>query len=203
MGEAAPYALVVGTSTGWLRVFDTRIGSSSAETSLMAHTPSRSKKGVSGLRPSPFNSQSLVSFSETVGEPVKLWDLRKGTASKSKMAHSCTVHPQLLDESEINEEMEDEISGGGITKGEKTSNSRIVDVQWSQARANVLGIATEKQVQLYSTAGESSGGDTHTYLPFSIPFSSQRQIRGLGWYRAASICCRGRSCTCCCGRSRR
>lgn len=187
MGEATPYALVVGTSTGWLRVFDTRIGSSSAETSLMAHTPSRSKNGVSGLRPDPFNPQSLASFSETVGEPVKLWDLRKGTASKSKMAHTCTVHPQLIDDSEINEEIEDDVAGGGSGAGgsrgglEKTSSSRIVDVLWSQSRANVLAIATEKQVQMYSTAGESSGGDIQTYLPFSIPFTSERQIRGLGW----------------------
>jgi len=49
--------LAVGTSMGWVRVFDTREDpKKAAQISLMAHPASRPRK-VKGIRPDPFNEQ--------------------------------------------------------------------------------------------------------------------------------------------------
>ena len=52
-----PHMLAVGTSMGWVRVFDTREDpKKAAQISLMAHPASRPRK-VKGIRPDPFNEQ--------------------------------------------------------------------------------------------------------------------------------------------------
>ena len=189
MPEANPFVLIVGTATGWLRVFDTRIGSSGAETSLMAHTAARQMKGVAGLRPASFNSHSVASFSQTAGEPVKVWDLRKGSATKSKMALAYSVNPQLLEEAEgaVAGGMGAGEEGSKGGKGSKGSNAdaiasnRIVDVAWSQSREDVLAVATTQQVQLYRTVAATTDTDMQTSTPFAIPYTTTRQIRSIDW----------------------
>ncbi len=185
MPEANPFVLIVGTSTGWLRVFDTRIGSSGAETSLMAHTAARQMRGVAGLRPASFSSHSVASFSQTEGEPVKIWDLRKGGATKSKMAMAYSVNPQLIEESEAmaggTGSSDDRGTGNIEGSAIAVASDRIVDVSWSQSRPDVLAVATTRQLQLYRTVAGSTDADMQTSTPFAIPYTTTRQIRSVSW----------------------
>ena len=185
MPEASPFVLIVGTSTGWLRVFDTRIGSSGAETSFMAHTTARQMRGVAGLRPATFSSHSVASFSQTVGESVKIWDLRKGSATKSKMVLAHSVNPQLLEEA-------DAVASGTVSSNDGSESNlegptaavvsdRIVDVAWSQCRSDVLAVATTHQVQLYRTMAGTTDADMQTNTAFAIPYISTRQICSMSW----------------------
>ncbi len=55
---------------GWVRAYDIRKGAP-AEMNVMAHTQGRNKK-VKGIRPDPFNSNLIATFSDSPGEHIKV-----------------------------------------------------------------------------------------------------------------------------------
>lgn len=160
-----PQLLAVGTSMGWVRIYDTRIrgGVISAEISLMAHPAARPRK-VKGIRPDPFNPHLLATFSDSAGEVVKVWDLRKGTAAKSKLTPSYTVIPY-----------------GTETEGQVNLQSAVADVAWSTARPNVLAVITthNRNVSFYSTAIKAPL-DAATRVPFHS-ISASETVKALSW----------------------
>jgi WD40 repeat protein len=101
-----PHLLAVGTSISWVRIYDTRMGGAGAEClAIMAHTATRPRK-VKGIRPDPLQQHIIATFSDSAGEPIKIWDLRKsGPSAKPKLT---IVQPAV---------------------------SAVLDAEWSSARA--------------------------------------------------------------------
>jgi len=165
----SPHMLAVGTSMGWVRVFDTRQGEHAAvDVSLMAHPGARHRK-VKGIRPDPFHPHLLGTFSDSPQESVKIWDLRKGVSSKSKLTPVATISPH------------------GGSDGQYNSQSAVTDAAWSTSRENVLAVSTShhKQVLLYSTAVRSTNPDDVIRTPYhSLPTMSA--VRSLSWQRGGS-----------------
>jgi len=161
-----PHLLAVGTSMGWARIYDTRIAAaaSAAEISILAHPGARPRK-VRGIRPDPFNSNLLATFSDSAGEVVKIWDLRKGSsaAAKSKLTPSFTVMPH-----------------GPDAEGQINPQSAVVDAAWSVARPNVIAIATShnRSVGLYSTT--RAPPDATSRVPF-LNISLPEAVKALSW----------------------
>ena len=88
-----PHIVAVGTSISWIRIYDTRVGGGGAATSvatasdimsILAHPATRPRK-VKGIRPDALQQHTIASYSDSPGEPIKIWDLRKGAASKPKL----------------------------------------------------------------------------------------------------------------------
>ena len=52
--------------------------------SILAHPATRPRK-VKGIRPDPLQQHIVASYSDSPGEPIKIWDLRKGAAAKPKL----------------------------------------------------------------------------------------------------------------------
>lgn len=164
-----PNLLAVGTSTGWIRVYDLRNGHV-ATMSVMAHTNIRSKK-VKGIRSDPFNFNLISSFSDSPGEAVKVWDLRK--VEKSKEAPVFTVHPHSTP---VNSSSS--ASGNGVT------GSYVTDIEYSPVRANVLAVGTSKSddVQLFNT--KSSSMDVQSRIPI-LSINVPGGVKYMSWNRGA------------------
>ena len=157
-----PHILAVGTSIGLVRLYDIRVSNGGESLSLMAHPATRPRK-VKGMRPDPFNPYVLTTFSDAAGEPVKLWDLRKGTSSKPKII----VMPH-----------------GPDSEGQYSAQSAVVDVAWSNARSGVIAVATthQRQISFYSTVKPPP--EVSTRLPiYSLPVADQ--IKSLSWQSSA------------------
>lgn len=52
--------------------------------SILAHPATRPRK-VKGVRPDALQPHVIASFSDSPGEPIKIWDLRKGAVAKPKL----------------------------------------------------------------------------------------------------------------------
>ncbi len=156
-----PHMLTVGTSMGWVRIFDTRVGDKgSAEASLMAHPAARPRK-VKGVMPDPFNSHILATYSDTAGESIKLWDIRKDTSSKSKLTALFTISP-------------------GEPEGQQGAQVTVTDFQWSLDRANVCVVATNRHKQILFFNTSKSAADVVTRTPIhTIPINES--IKSMSW----------------------
>lgn len=106
------HVLVVGTSISWVRLYDVRIsaaqqgpGQGGEIMSIMAHAATRPRK-VKGIRCDQLQQHVVATFSDSPGEPIKVWDLRKAGAS---------AKPKLM-----------------IVQSQVAA---VVDVVWSAARA--------------------------------------------------------------------
>jgi len=99
-----------------------------ATLNVMAHIPTRPRK-VKGIRPDPFNEHLMATFSDSAGEPVKIWDLRK--VSKSNSSPSFVIDPLAYD-----------------SNSQHNSSSAVVDVAWSPRRSSVLGVASSHSKRL-------------------------------------------------------
>ena len=165
----SPHLLAVGTSMGWVRIFDTRQGEQAAvDVSLMAHPGARHRK-VKGIRPDPFHPHLLGTFSDSPQDSVKIWDLRKNVSSKSKLTPVATISPH------------------GGSDGQYNSQSAVTDVAWSTSREDVLAVSTShhKQVLLYSTAVRSTNPDDVIRTPYHhVPTASA--VRSLSWQKGGS-----------------
>jgi hypothetical protein len=129
-----PNELLLGTSTGTIRLFDIRAPDTS-QVSLIAHTANRPRKmRVKGLRIDPFNANVLASFTDVTLEPVKVWDFRKGSNAKPRT----TILPH-------------DNPGHQNIPGMETSF--VTDVAWCLDRTNVLAVATSvlPEIGFYSS----------------------------------------------------
>lgn len=162
-----PNLLAVGTNTGWIRVYDLRKGHP-AVMSVMAHTNMRSKK-VKGIRSDPFNSNLISTFTDSAGEPVKVWDLRK--VEKSKEAPVFTVHPHVS--------VAPSTTGTAAVDIQK---SCVTDIEYSPVRANVLAVGTSisDDVLLFNT--KSTSMDVQSRIPI-MTIHIPGGVKHLSWNR--------------------
>jgi hypothetical protein len=155
-----PSILAVGTSISCVKLYDVRMGNGSDTLTIMAHPSTRPRK-VKGIRPDPFNQNILATFSDSAGEPIKLWDIRKGATAKPKL----TINPHGNDSD---------------SEHQYNAQSVVVDASWSCVRSGVLAVATthQKQVSLYSAVKQPP--EIFTRHPIHvIPVSDQ--IKSLSW----------------------
>lgn len=104
------HVLVVGTSISWVRLYDVRVNGSQQGgeiMSIMAHAATRPRK-VKGIRCDSLQQHIIATFSDSPGEPIKIWDLRKaGVTAKPKL---------MIVQSQV---------------------AAVIDVAWSAARAGI------------------------------------------------------------------
>ena len=113
---------MVGTSISWVRLYDVRIsagqqgqGQGGEIMSIMAHAATRPRK-VKGSRCDQLQQHTIATFSDSPGEPIKIWDLRKaGVSAKPKLM---IVQSQL---------------------------AAVVDIAWSAARAGLCPLLRHKK----------------------------------------------------------
>jgi hypothetical protein len=112
--------LAVGTAIGYVRLFDMNVSKKNDVGSVQAYkskTSARSR-GVT-IRPSPFDSNLLATFTDTAGDPVKIWDVRKMDTS-FRLAQSAAI----------------------VATDEGNSNKCVSEVQWSPTRRGVLAVSS-------------------------------------------------------------
>lgn len=187
------HSVAVGTSMGWVKVYDTRTSNQhGASCSIMAHPAPRPRK-IRGIRPDPFRPHLFATYSDYPGDVVKVWDLRKVSSPTSKaiVPPSFIVVPSAAagggggGASVMSASF---YGGGGAGSGFGMSNGNgagaeaeaVVDVAWSTARPGVLAVATavRKSVAFYSTA--TASGTSNVPL-FSVCVPAPVQINGLAW----------------------
>ena len=173
-----PNLIAVGTTTGWIRVYDLRKGHPAAM-SVMAHTNIRSKK-VKGIRSDPFNHNLISTFSDSEGEPVKIWDLRK--VEKAKEAPVFTVYPQhptAMSGSSANTGM-NSVTGSATNIAVDVSKCSVTDIEYSPERANVLAVGISKAdcVLVYST--KSSHLDIQSRTPI-LTINVPDGVKNMSW----------------------
>jgi hypothetical protein len=147
------HVLLVGTSISWVRLYDIRTkgsGQGGEIMSIMAHASTRPRK-VKGIRCDQLQKDVVATFSDSPGEPIKIWDLRKA---------GVTAKPKLM-----------------IMQ---SAAAAVVDVAWSAARAGVLAVAANqsRNVNFYSTMRPLTEVVTRT--PF-YSITVEDQVRSLSW----------------------
>lgn len=159
-----PHIVAVGTSLSNVKFYDIRMKSSSDVQSISAHPATRPRK-VKGIKPDPFNAHTIATFSDSPGEHIKLWDLRKSGSVKPKF----TIIP-LITDSETN----------------NISTQSVVDISWSPTRSNVIAVATshQKAIQFYNTI--KSLPEVFTKMPYHTITTSD-QVKSISWQNIDDI----------------
>lgn len=147
------HVLLVGTSISWVRLYDVRTkggGQGGEIMSIMAHAATRPRK-VKGIRCDQLQQHVVATFSDSPGEPIKIWDLRKA---------GVTAKPKLM------------IMQSNV--------AAVVDIAWSAARAGVLAVAVNqsRNVNFYSTIRPITEVATRT--PF-YSITVEDQVKSLSW----------------------
>lgn len=150
--------VAIGTSMGWVRVYDTRTGGQVM--SVMANPATRPRK-VKGIRFDPFNQNNFVTFSDVPGETVKVWDIRRIVSSKSAVKNAGFL---------LSIRSEDNFGITGI----------ITDVAWSPARAGVVAVANSHQrcISLFNTV--KSNADNSSSSPI-LSISTSETVKCISW----------------------
>ena len=92
-----------------------------------------------------------------------MWDLRRGTSSKSKLTPIYTIMPHDVSQRE----------------------SAVVDAVWSNARENVVAVATSHQKSILFYNATKDVPEAVTRAPFhSLPVPES--VKSLSWQRAAA-----------------
>lgn len=122
--------LSIGCFNKYLRLFDVRVsGTSHPPLSVLAHNGR-----VLGSLPSNSNPSHLASYSDKLGESVKIWDVRKFTDA------IMTITP--------------------VTSSSPSSG--IGAIAWSTFEPDVISVATLNEIRSYSVAGSSRAVHTGT-----------------------------------------
>lgn len=177
------HSVAVGTSMGWVKVYDTRTSNQmGASCSIMAHPAPRPRK-IRGIRPDPFRPHLFATYSDFPGDVVKVWDLRKvsNPTSKAVVPPSFIVVPSPGAGGGASPVASSYYGGGGsVGSGVSGEVEAVVDVAWSTARPGVLAVATSARriVSFYSTATASG---TSTVPLFSVCVPEPVQVNGLSW----------------------
>eukprot|EP01032_Pedospumella_encystans_P014614 gene14614-16769_t len=177
------HSLAVGTSMGWVKVYDTRTNTSGASCSIMAHPAPRPRK-IRGIRPDPFRPHLFATYSDYPGDVVKVWDLRKVANPSSKAAvvpPSFIVYPQTAgtaNASPINNSNTHStsyfVNGGG------TEAEAVADVAWSTSRPGVLAVATSSRPVISFFSTNTASGSSQVPL-YSVAVPEPVQVNGLSW----------------------
>lgn len=99
--------------------------SSTPDMSITAHMINRAKR-IKGIKCDPNKDYIIATFSDYIGEPIKIWDLRKVAVANTKLANQITIIPYFINNSD----------------GQYATQSHVVDIAWSSERHNLLAVAT-------------------------------------------------------------
>ena len=112
--------LLVGTAFGYIRIFDLSGGRKNEAGSIAAHKKGSTSSKQRGLqiRASPFDDNVIATFTDTPGDAVKVYDIRR-LDSSFKLTQAVAVVAPV-----------------------DASNRVLTEVQWSPVRRGVLGVAT-------------------------------------------------------------
>lgn len=167
--------IVTGTSTGWVKVFDTRSNIQTPVMHWFAHggNPNRPRK-VKGLRPDIlYDSNILATFSDAYGDFVKIWDFRHIAATKTSNKRTGVFQLFMINP---------------FFAGHDISNASgvINDCAWSPTSQNVIAVATSsqrcisffryKEKENISDSTQSSMTSSHLST-----ISTPDQVRSLSW----------------------
>ena len=177
--EGVSPVLAIGTGKGLLKAYDVRTNKPTEV--LQVHASSRK---IKGLRCAPFHPHLIATFVDSSAEPVKVWDIRKGSTLSSTSSGKPKGEPAftvLLAKDATGASGTAIGGGGGLTQTPSFSSSAtIIDVQWSTHRQNLISAALSqsKDLRFYDIEG-SSGNPV-----FSVPATeSADTIRAFAWQR--------------------
>jgi hypothetical protein len=144
---------------------------------IIAHTANRPRK-VRGIRQDPFNEHTIATFSDSPLEPIKIWDIRKGSYMKPKM----TIFPH--------EQFSQYDSSGNVSNNIATtpvsSQSTVIDIAWSNSRANLLAVATNQQKSIAFYTTYKNPPDATTRVPIHT-IAVQDYVKSISWQSAHCI----------------
>lgn len=133
-----PHLLALGAPQGWVKIYDIRktnvsniVGNNnSPDMSIIAHGHSRTKV-VKGIRGDPRNDYLIATFSDSIGEFVKVWDLRFVEKANTKLSTQTTINPYC-----------------GVY------DQMVLDIAWSSERQNTMAVALSrcKSIGCFDTA---------------------------------------------------
>lgn len=137
---------------------------SSPDMSIIAHGNSRTKV-VKGIKGDPRNGYLIATFSDAIGEFVKVWDLRFVEKANTKLSNQTTVNPYC-----------------GVY------DQMVLDIAWSSERQNTLAVALSrcKWIGCFDTARPlpSAASTTHTDPITTTPIYSVDvgdYVRAFSW----------------------
>ena len=91
----SPHLLATGTSKGWIRLCDIRMGKTNDVMSIRISDGDKLCK-VKGIKVDPFNPSTMATYSDLPGESVKIIDVRKGGSSSSASSASSSSSVQVV-----------------------------------------------------------------------------------------------------------
>ena len=163
-------SLMIGTTKGILKLHDLRTFNTYSTESL---TLPASTRKIKGIRCNPFNSHVIATFVESDIEPVKIWDLRKIRAGKSKIEPVYSIQivsssSDIVDESNSNSTRE--------RRSSSIPSATITDVQWCTHRPNLLSVASSasKHLQIYGVDDEKKVSSRSVYSVSVAPSDVSR-----------------------------
>lgn len=131
---------LTGTSRGWIRLCDVVTGKS--EMSIKLNESDKISK-VKGIRVDPFHENLIAAFSDTPGDDIKIFDIRKiGGAMNTKESSSlvCSIRSPC-------------------------STSTVSDVAWSPYRTGVIAVASSSMnyIPIYNVANHHNHIHHHSH----------------------------------------
>lgn len=130
--------LVIGGHQRTIHLYDLRVEAGTNAPPLSAHVH---ESGVHGIEVDPHRPYLMATFCRAVGEPVKLFDIRRMEKAVSEIKISSS---SLYQE-----------STSLANAGQRAQQSKVEAVKWSLLEPGMLTVATDDSIQHYDT---SSGG---------------------------------------------
>lgn len=126
--------LVVGGHQRTVHLYDMRIEAGTNAPPLSAHVH---ESGVHGIEVDPHRPYLMATFCRGVGEPVKLFDIRRMEKAVSEIKIPNTVYQE---------------SSSLSNAAQRTQQSKVEAVKWSTMEPGILSIATGDSIQHYDTS---------------------------------------------------
>lgn len=166
----------VGNSMGWMKTFDARCPASPVM-NWLAHPANRPRK-IKGIKPCFLDCNIVASFSDAVGDFVKVWDLRMvevmNTAKPQKKGGGITkcfaINPYLVNFDEYNNNI--------------LTSASISDIAWSPSRTEVLAVITSNSKGISFFKCDFTKIETSPSPETTIPISSIHipdTLKSLSW----------------------
>jgi hypothetical protein len=167
--------LFTGNSMGWIRGFDIRSPSATPAMTWSAHPANRPRK-VRGIHPCFLDGNIIASFSDAVGDYVKVWDLRmvenimRSQKKGGSLPRCFSVNPYNFNFDEYNTNF--------------VTSASVSDVAWSPTRSEVLAVSTSHSKGIFIFKCDVFKLETmaqpETIIPVSF-ITSPEPVKSLSW----------------------
>lgn len=159
---------------GWIKLFDLRCAA--PVLSWHSHPANRPRK-VKGISPCLLDGNIVASYSDAVGDTVKIWDLRliEGKAvKKGSLPRGFSVNPYHYSHDEYNNNI--------------VTSACINDISWSPSRTDLLAVATSNSRSILFFKYDNGKMETQnleTKFPVSVVHTVE-PVKSLSWHLADS-----------------